>query len=1264
MIGAFVNKIGAVPRCIREILLYLSLFSFPLLSESIDWQSFEYGRFAPVRFNTNCQPGFTLLPPEMTGIFFTNQLNQDRHLTNQILLNGSGLAAGDVDGDGLCDIYFCGLDSNNKLFKNLGDFKFADITEKAGVACAGWDCTGAVFADIDGDGDLDLIVNTVIHGTHIFFNSGNGVFAEKPCNAGLNAGNCGTSIALADIDGDGDLDLYIANYRPVTLRDQPNTPITVSMEGGKPVVKRVGGRSLSEPDLTNRFTFTFTMTETGITMNFEENGQPDLLCLNDGNGCFTPVSWTDGRFLDEDGKPLSMPPHDWGLTASFRDLNQDGFPDIYVCNDFRSPDRIWINNGKGLFRAISRTAIRQMCLSSMGADFADINRDGFDEIFSLDMLSRDHFRRFSQRIDMRPEILPVGAIENRPQYPRNMLQLNRGDGTYAEVAQMCGIEGAEWSWICAFIDVDLDGYEDILVPNGNERDNMNVDALQRIEMSKKEKKLTNVELLRLRKMFPRLATPNLAFKNLGNLKFEEVGSQWGFNAEIISQSIAFADLDNDGDLDVILNNLNTNAHIYRNNAPAPRVGIKLVGKNKNTQGIGARIIVRGGRVVQSQEMMCGGRYLAGDNPMRVFAAGSATSLTTEILWRNGFTTILTNLVPNRIYEINENLCPTSGKPSPALLHQPFFEDVSLLINHSHVEEPFDDFSRQMMLLNKLSQLGPGVAWFDINNDGADDLIIGSGRGGNTAIYMNSQNGNFLKINDSYLREILPRDQTGIVCLKNAASQPIILTGYSSYEDGDITRSPIFEINPSAKNVSENFPAHDSSVGHLAAADVDNDGWLDLFVAGRVIPGAYPTPASSMILLYKNNQWIADSLNNLTFKQIGMVNSAVFTDLDNDGFSDLVVTCDWGPIKIFKNNRGAFSPMEWKIKLAPGFTVANQPAMLSQLTGWWTGVTAGDFDGDGRMDIAVGNWGKNTKWENSRSQPIKLYYGDFDDNGTVDIIEAVFDAPSRRWVPFQPFNLVGNAIPVLRTKIGSFEAYARSSLADIYGDALNSKLKSLESVCLESCVFLNRGDYFEVRPLPVEAQVSPIFALCVADFDGDGIEDLFASQNFFAVSIETSRYDAGRGLLLKGNGNGDFTPVPGNISGILVYGEQRGAAVGDFNSDGRPDIIITQNANTTKLYKNVLGNPGLRIRLEDPNGNRNGIGAKIQIGVNGKFGPYREIHAGSGWFSQDSTVQILHAPSSNAVVRVQWQGNITREYQISGNLREIVLYPDGKIEKLK
>jgi len=360
-------------------------------------------------------------------------------------------------------------------------------------------------------------------------------------------------------------------------------------------------------------------------MAYDENGEPDLLLRNDGDGHFKPVSWTDGSFLDEEGRPLAAPPLDWGLSVMFRDVNGDGAPDLYVCNDFKTPDRLWLNDGRGRFRAAPPLALRQTPLSSMGVDFADVNRDGFDDFLVVDMLSREHERRFVQRTDIKPAILPPGVLDNRPQYPRNALFLNRGDGTWAEIAQLAGLEATEWSWTPVFLDVDLDGYEDLLVCNGFERDGMNVDVLQRLERAKKERPLSSLEQLHLRKMFPRLDTPNLAFRNRGDLTFEDVSAAWGFHDRGVSQGMALADLDNDGDLDVIVNNLNGPAALYRNESTAPRIAVRLKGAPPNTRGIGAKITVLGGPVPQSQEMICGGRYLSSDDPMRVFAAGSVTN---------------------------------------------------------------------------------------------------------------------------------------------------------------------------------------------------------------------------------------------------------------------------------------------------------------------------------------------------------------------------------------------------------------------------------------------------------------------------------------------------------------------------------------------------------------------------------------------------------------------------------------------------------------
>jgi len=523
-----------------------------------------------------------------TGVNYTNRLAPDRVRGSQILVNGSGVAAGDVDGDGWVDLYFCGLDSENRLYRNLGGWRFEDITGAAGVACRGRDSTGVAMADVDGDGDLDLVVNSIGRGTRLFFNDGRGRFSEAPQPLNMDRG--GSSVSLGDVDNDGDLDLYVANYRTTTFSDAPFTRFTVNRIDGEFAVTRVDGRPLTDPDLTNRFTFKFILEGGGRgRLAHEENGEPDALFLNDGTGRFEEVPFTGGRFTGADGKALTAPLFDWGLTAAFRDLNEDGHPDLYVCNDFRSPDRVWLNDGSGHFRAVSALALRQISLASMAVDFADINRDGHDELFVADMLSRDYRRRLTQRNMVRGEQESVSSATARPQVARNTLHLSQGDGTYAEVAQYSGVEASEWTWVPVFLDVDLDGYEDRLIGNGFERDNINLDAIARVERAKAGARMSQEEFLRLRGMFPRHATPNLAFRNLGDLRFAEVSELWGFHAPTIAQGICLADLDNDGDLDLAVNNLNDPAALYRNLAVGARLPVRLKGLAPNTRGIGARI---------------------------------------------------------------------------------------------------------------------------------------------------------------------------------------------------------------------------------------------------------------------------------------------------------------------------------------------------------------------------------------------------------------------------------------------------------------------------------------------------------------------------------------------------------------------------------------------------------------------------------------------------------------------------------------------------
>jgi hypothetical protein len=1084
-------------------------------------------------------------------------------------------------------------------------------------------------------------------------NDGHGRFTAA--TETLNKGRGGMSLALADIDGDGDLDLYIANYRVETLRDQPNTRFSVKMIDGKPVVTMVNGRPITDPDLVDRFDFKFTLEEGGRgKFAQEEKGEVDAIYINEGAGRFRPLSFLGGNFLDEDGKALVKPPLDWGLSVMLRDIDGDGSPDIYVCNDFASPDRIWINDGRGRFRAISSVALRQTSLSSMAVDFADLNRDGYDEIFVADMLSPDHQRRLVQRNVTKRESISATPIARRPQSERNTLFLNRGDGTYAEVAQYCGLEASEWSWTSIFVDVDLDGYEDLLVANGFERDNMNLDALQKIEAAKVGNKLSSLEQLYSRKMFPRLATANLAFRNLGDLRFEDASAKWGFNAAEVSQGMCLADLDNDGDLDVVVNNLNGPAGIYRNESSAPRVGVRLKGIAPNTRGIGAKLWVYGGAVpMQSQEMICGGRYLSSDDAMRVFAAGNLTNeMRIEVRWRSGKRSLAPGVKANRIYEIDEAGAQEAKEPQ-RVEPTPLFEEVSQLIRHTHYEEEFNDFERQPLLPKKLSRLGPGLAWCDIDGDGREDLVIGSGKGGKLAVYRNEGNGNFRRMTNGVLEAVVTRSQTGVLGI----GQGRILAGSANYQDGLATGESLREFDLVKGTAEDKLPAGEWSVGPLALGDLDGDGDLELFVGGRVVGGRYPEGAHSRVYRNEGGGWVLDGANSKVLDSAGLVSGADLSDLDGDGLPELILACEWGPLTVFHNERGKLVPWD------PAVTINGQSLRLSQLTGWWNGVTTGDFDGDGRMDIIASNWGRNTQYEHHRQQPLRLYYGDLADDGRIQMIETHYEPSLSHQVPLRLLDVVVKSMPFLAERFSSHRAYAAASIEEVLGDRLK-RSRVLEASVLETTVLLNRGDHFESRALPMEAQLAPAFAVCVADLDGDGREDVFLSQNFFPVEPDTSRYDAGRGLWLKGDGAGNFRAMPGQESGVKVYGEQRGAALCDYDGDGRVDLAVTQNNAETKLFHNVSGKPGLRVRLKGPDRNPTGIGAVLRLKYRERFGPTREIHAGSGYWSQDGAVAVLGKAEEPAELWVRWPGGKEITYAVPPKSLEVEVRSTGELALIK
>jgi len=1230
------------PTMLRHQWLLAALAAVALQASAAElrWEQMTGGRHAALAVPGTGRAGFAQIDAAQAGIRFVNSIDDRLIMENNNFMEGSGVALGDFDGDGWCDIYFCAISGTNRLYRNLGGWKFEDVTTKAGVECANWNSTGAVFADVDGDGDLDLLVNTLGRGTHSFVNLGDGKFRETTTEAGLASRAGSMGMALGDVDGDGDLDLYVANYGT----------LAILRAGGRAEMKMVNGQwQLSGPH-ADRLRM--------VNGRLEEVGEPDVLHLNDGRGHFSAVPWNSEWFLDYEGKPLATP-WDFGLGAQIRDINEDGYPDIYVCNDFQTVDRVWINNGKGRFRLLSKEAMRQQSFASMGVDFADIDRDGDLDFFVVEMLSRDLSRRLRQMGGAQVFFPVPGRSENRPEVMRNTLFSNRGDGTYAEVAYFAGVEGTDWSWQPVFLDVDLDGYEDILVANGNAFDVQDRDTLRRVRsLGKQTPEQTRTNIL----LYPRFDSPNVAFRNRGDLTFEETGRAWGFDSRQISHGIALADLDHDGDQDVVVNCLYSPPLIYRNESANPRVAVRLKGLAGNVQGIGAKVKLLGGAVPsQSQEMISGGRYLAGDDPMRVFAAGKALSgMSLEVAWRSGRRSIVTNVLANHFYELDESFAAAASPAAKSkATNVPIFVDVSDRVGHVHHEEIFDDYARQPLLMKQLSSLGPGVAWFDLDGDGHEDLFVGTGKGARMGAFRGDGKGGFTEITHADPLG-MPDDVTGMAGFAWADGRRALLVGMANYENaqhgscvwsfwvdaatGLLTNSPVTEI-----------AAVESSPGPLAVTDVDGDGDLDLFVGGRVLPGRYPMPASSRLYRQEGGKLVLDAASETLLSQAGLVSGATWSDLDGDGFQELVLACEWGPVKLFRNQRGRLVVWDPAVR-AEGSLAALRK--FSEWTGWWSSVACGDIDGDGRMDIVAGNWGLNSIQRASVERPARLYFGDIGRRGAVDLVESEFSGEPGAYVPRRSLATLSQAAPRLSELYPTHAAFSRVRLSEMFTQ-LGVAVGEVNAATMASMVFLNRGDWFEAVALPREAQLAPVFGMAVADFDGDGAEDVFLAQNFFALRPEISRQDAGGGLLLLGNGRGNFRAVSPDEAGTFMLGEMRGLGAADFDEDGRMDLVVAQNGMATRCWRNATAASKLRVRMQAGPGNPFAMGAAVLDST----GLARELAAGAGYWSQAGAV-ILVAPSSQKPLTVRWPGGRTQAFEVPHGSSEVLIRPGSGLTRIR
>lgn len=1219
------------------LILLFGLLSACSSSPDLQWNEEQHFRWAEVSPGYFGETGFEQLPTSHTNIHFENQITDEEITDNRHYLNGSGVAAGDIDGDGLVDLYLTGLSGPNKLYKNMGGLQFQDITEQAGVARDGYHSTGAVFADIDGDGDLDLLVTAMHKENVLFINDGSGNFNLRE-DSGLGSAKGSMTMALADIDADGDLDLYVTNYKEQSVKD-----IYTSEElEWNNILKE----PYNEQNQTGPFTlvppfdqhYRLFMDGDNRLIGAAESGEEDELYINEG-GTFRKVTDTESVFLDEDGKPMGLQP-DWGLAAKFQDLNDDGLPDLYVCNDFYPRDRIWINQGDGTFRALHWSAIRSMSFSAMAVDFSDINRDGETDIFVTEMLSPQHERRLRQMGSDDPTPDRTDMIEARPQYNRNSMYLKREDDTYAEISYFSNSQATEWSWATRFMDINLDGYEDLIINTGYTYDILDIDT--QFGMARDGRNMDEDYDVLIERA-PPLDLANKFLMNMGDLSFEDRSSEWGFRVEDVSHGLATADLDNDGDLDFVSNRLNNPAAVFENTTNAPRIMVRLNGEAPNVQGIGANVILQSGDILQEKQISAGGDYLSGSTPEAMFAANAEKAdYSIEVVWPDGLKSRVEGVKANRIYEINKSGAVEVKKENDSAgSNTADFEDVSDRISHTHHEDPFNDSDLQPLLPAKLSQFGPGVSWIDIDSDGDDDLIVSSGKGGSPGAFENLGDGTFKPIEENPFNRSAPGDQTAIVGW-NTKNGTHLVTGSANYEQGSPQVPSAFHYLASDLKWEETGRLSNySTTGALAAADYDNDGDIDLFLGGRFVPAHYPRDATS--LFYTNNagSFELDRRNSEKLNQVGLVTGAVFTDYDSDGDQDLLLSREWDSIMLLENEDGVFSDV-------------SEREGLSMYKGWWSGIATGDFNNDGKPDIVVANLGLNSKYQLEDEKPLRIYFDDFNGDRRVDIIEAYANrdgayVPAKRLYEY-------NSLPVIANRVDSYQQFSNSSLQDLFGNQL-SQIPYKEINTLQHLLLINSEEGFKAQALPKEAQFSAGFHVGVADYNNDGNEDLFMSQNFFGVPRQVPRMDAGRGIWLQGNGQGNLKPVPGSKSGIKIYGEQRGAAFSDFNRDGKVDLSVSQNNAETKLYLNQTEEVGYSVTLEGPADNINGIGSALRlIYSDGSKGPVREVQSGSGYWSQNSFTQILGAAKGKEVrgIEVQWPDGTRQTVNVKEDQKEYTI----------
>lgn len=1048
---------------------------------------------------------FSLLSPEQTHVNFSNTLTEGLNtnvLIYEYFYNGGGVAVGDLNGDGLQDLYFTGNMTDNRLYLNKGKMQFEDVTDISGVAGrpGPWK-TGVTMVDINADGRLDMYVchSGKLRGEkrahELFINNGNdesGIphFYEQAEAYGLADSSYSTQAVFFDYDRDGDLDVLLINH-----------------------------------SIEKRVTLDFPAIQQLLKENDHVSG---FKLLRNDKGHFDEVTARSG---------INSTVLSHGLGAGVSDINGDGWPDIYISNDYLEPDFLYINNRNGTFSNRLQEEVGHTSFFSMGNDIADINNDALPDIFTLDMLPEDNRR---QKLLFAPDNYEKIDINIRSgfyyQFMSNMLHINNGNGSFSEIGQLSGISNSDWSWAPLFADYDNDGWKDLYITNGVLRDFTNMDFMKFMGDFLQNRQVMRQDLLDIVQKMPASGVSNYMFKNNGDLTFKSMADQWGLDTPSNSNGAVYADLDNDGDLDLVVNNINQPAFIYRNEADHQLsnhyLQLKLEGEAQNTLGLGAKITLFNKGKRQFLEQMPTRGYQSSVSSILHFGLGKEKIVDSlSITWLSGKTQLIINIKADQLLTLKEKEANSIIKIPQKI--KPLFEETKSPVVYHHQNNLINDFKRQPLLINPLSFGGPCLAKKDVNGDGLEDLYIGGGNGQAGSLYLQGKSGQFIaKTQLAFDADKLCEDADAIFFDANADGFPDLYVcsgGYNNYLPDDTLLQDRLYFNDGKGNFTRkanSLPIMHVSKSCVRIADVNGDGAPDLFVGGRVVPGRYPETPQSFLLINDGKGNFTDRLASIapSLQKIGMVTDAAWIDLNGDAKKDLVVIGEWMPVTVFINFNGKLENKtnDYFDKL---------------YSGWWNRLLVGDFNQDGKPDLFIGNLGLNTQCKVNEKQPAEMYYKDFDDNGSVDPILCFYMKDTS--YPYVTRDELLDQISMMRTKFVDYQSYADATITDVFTEQELKGAGHLTANYLKTAYFESGPDSkFHQKELPAEAQFSPVFTITRIDYDGNGKPGILLCGNINRARLRFGKYDANYGVLLKGDGKGNFRYVDQSQSGFRLRGDVR------------------------------------------------------------------------------------------------------------------------------